>query len=293
MKQIWLKLRSCHREALRRQKGNIKSGSAATTKKVWKFQHQMEFLLSFMGNRPREGNLYDDNDQDQTLEQDSFDSAENIEVHDDNSITEDVSTEPNITNPLEEYDQDVDKDSTTPNIEKLSEEPNTGASLKSLTKISAPRVTKAKKDDVSSIIRESMVRREKRAEERAIERKKIREECSPDDGLYKFFMSMYEITKKMTPVYQHLVRNRVYQSVSDIEAQYLQLNQRYPQNNPFQNQSGESSRSFSSQTSSVTSTPLMSPAEETTQLDNTTHTAASFFESFQPTYAHLYSSYRN
>lgn len=287
MKQIWLKLRSCHREALRRQKGNIKSGSAAITKKLWKFQHQMEFLLPFMGNRPREGNLHDDNDQDQTLEQDSFDSAENIEVHDDNSITEDVSTEPNITNPLEEHDQDVDKDSTTPNIEKPSEEPNTGASLKSLTKISAPRLTKAKKDDVSSIIRESMVRREKRAEERAIERKKIRDKCSPDDGLYKFFMSMYEITKKMTPVYQHLVRNRVYQSVSDIEAQYLQLNQEYPQNNPFQNQSSESNRSFSSQTSSVTSTPLMSPAEETTQLDNTTHTAASFLRSFQPTYAHL------
>ena len=56
-KVIWTKLRSCHREALRRQRQRLKSGAAAETIKQWKFQKQLEFLLPYMANRKQGDNL--------------------------------------------------------------------------------------------------------------------------------------------------------------------------------------------------------------------------------------------
>jgi hypothetical protein len=40
----------------------LKSVTAAPTIKQWKFQKQMELLIPYMTNRPREGNLDDDSD---------------------------------------------------------------------------------------------------------------------------------------------------------------------------------------------------------------------------------------
>lgn len=57
-KSIWERLRNNHRDALRRQRQSMKSGtSAASVTKMWKFQKQMEFLLSFMMNRQRDTNF--------------------------------------------------------------------------------------------------------------------------------------------------------------------------------------------------------------------------------------------
>lgn len=64
MKATWAKLRSCHRDALRRQKKCFKSGAAAEIIKQWKFQKQMEYLLPYMANRKRSSNVLDSEDED-------------------------------------------------------------------------------------------------------------------------------------------------------------------------------------------------------------------------------------
>lgn len=35
---------------------------------------------------------------------------------------------------------------------------------------------------------------------------------------------MYEITREMPARFQHLIKNKVYQAVSEVEAEYLQIN---------------------------------------------------------------------
>ncbi|KAG5868648.1 hypothetical protein JTB14_036633 [Gonioctena quinquepunctata] len=66
-----------------------------------------------------------------------------------------------------------------------------------------------------------MEQREKRAQERTVERTKAAE---PKDELYHFFMSMYQITKEMSPMYQHFARTAVFNAVSQVQAQSLQIN---------------------------------------------------------------------
>ncbi|ROT69306.1 hypothetical protein C7M84_012500 [Penaeus vannamei] len=48
-KDTWLKIRNCHRDALRRQKKlKGRTGSRAAAIKPWKYQQQMEFLIPYM-----------------------------------------------------------------------------------------------------------------------------------------------------------------------------------------------------------------------------------------------------
>ncbi|KAG5870160.1 hypothetical protein JTB14_032452 [Gonioctena quinquepunctata] len=53
-----------------------------------------------------------------------------------------------------------------------------------------------------------MKQREKRAQERTVERAKAAE---PKDELYHFFMSMYQITKKMSPNVSTFCKNSCFQ----------------------------------------------------------------------------------
>jgi hypothetical protein len=92
---------------------------------------------------------------------------------------------------------------------------------------------KMKKDNISSPIERSILERDKSAKERAAERKKLEEKNPENDALYHFFMSMYEITKKMPPVSQHIVRMNVFQAVSHEEARMLNLAQPTTGNNAF------------------------------------------------------------
>ncbi|KAG5877182.1 hypothetical protein JTB14_025539 [Gonioctena quinquepunctata] len=66
-----------------------------------------------------------------------------------------------------------------------------------------------------------MEQREKRAQERTVERAKAAE---PKDEPHHFFLSMYQITKKMSSMYQHFARTAVFNTVSQVEAQSLQIN---------------------------------------------------------------------
>lgn len=231
----------------------------------------MDFLVPYMGNRPREGNLELESEEEQT--QDLPENADSVER--DNSMRENYNTETLPAN-SEKPENDTE-------IEDLLSENilNDSVTSKSMSEPIVQKHKRIKKDDISSLIKESMNRREKRAEERAIERKKASEKAAqPEygDGLQKFFLSMYEITRKMPATYQHLIRNNVYQAVSEIEAEYLQIGtssqQHFSQTGPqipiLHQLQPISERTYSSSTSysnashlSFTSTPLPSPDTET------------------------------
>lgn len=68
VKVTWAKLRSCHRDALRRQKRCFKSEAAAELIKQWKFQKQMEYLLPYMANRKRSSNVLNSEDEDNFIQ---------------------------------------------------------------------------------------------------------------------------------------------------------------------------------------------------------------------------------
>ncbi|KAJ8934919.1 hypothetical protein NQ314_013109 [Rhamnusium bicolor] len=206
-KNAWLKLRNCHRDALRRQRKCFKSGAAAVVVKPWKFQKQMEFLVPYMANRSRCGNIGDDSDYEESQEQ-----AENTETE---NVEENVDTENVDTENSEHNEDDNNRDKT----EKSVKSPATPSSSSTLT--SVPRNKRFKKDDIGSVLKQSIQRHEQRAQDRALERKKLEQLKAPSDHLYHFFMSMYEITKIMPPASQHLVRNNVFQAVSQVEADLL------------------------------------------------------------------------
>ncbi|KAG5899206.1 hypothetical protein JTB14_034464 [Gonioctena quinquepunctata] len=70
-----------------------------------------------------------------------------------------------------------------------------------------------------------MEKREERSKTRTEERNEILEESKPTkkNPLFHFFMSMYQSTKRMPPLYQHMVENRVFNVVSDVEARLLDV----------------------------------------------------------------------
>lgn len=81
--QVIIIIISCtklHRDALRIQKKNLKSGAAAVTFKQWKFQKQMQVLAPYTSNRPREGDLELDSEDDdpplESVETEDFESEE-------------------------------------------------------------------------------------------------------------------------------------------------------------------------------------------------------------------------
>ncbi|GBL82717.1 hypothetical protein AVEN_263773-1 [Araneus ventricosus] len=61
-----MKFRNYHRDALRQQQ-RVRSEVEATDVKVWKFQAQMEYLLSYMMNENRETNFTDNENHSKQL----------------------------------------------------------------------------------------------------------------------------------------------------------------------------------------------------------------------------------
>lgn len=105
-------------------------------------------------------------------------------------------------------------------VDKLSE--NIPDVSPTIPKTSEPR-RKVRKVDIDHLIVKSIETRDKRAKERDEQRKKIEESMTHKDELHLFFMSMYELTKKMPPLSQHIVRKNVFQAVSEEEARLLKI----------------------------------------------------------------------
>lgn len=241
----------------------------------------MDFLVPYMGNRPREGNLELESEETQHLPQNADTADSDTSVHE-NGNTENLSAEENTETEHLLNESTVSYSDTS----------------KSMPETTVQKNKRMKKDDIASIFKESMIRREKRAEERAIERKKNSEEAvkpQRGDGLQNFFLAMYEIAREMPATYQHVIRNKVYQAVSEVEAEYLQLgtssrqhfSQTGPQTPILHELQPTPQRAYSPSTSyshasysSFTSTPLQSPDTGEPEIVSAQSDTASFFHNF-------------
>lgn len=212
---MWTKLRNCHRDALRRQKKMFKSGAGAEIVKQWKFQKQMEFLLPYMENRKRSANIFDSDDE----QSDSADTEVSQVLE-----TTDLETQTPIMENhyvLEEDNEVHNNKEQEDSVEKLKNTPSTSG-MKLIFKEPQKKTTKK---DIGSLIQQSIVNREQRAKERSIERQKLIDLKTPNDPLYHFFMSMYQTTHKMPPASQLIIKNKLFEVVSQVESELLNIQQ--------------------------------------------------------------------
>jgi len=193
----------------------FKSGAAAETVRQWKFQKQMEFLLPYMENRKRSANIVDSDD----------DRSDNADTED-SQIIETLQT-PILENNFvlggdNEVHSNKERDDS---VEKLIDTPSSSGMQFTFKE---PQ-KKLKKNDIGNLIQQSIANREKRAKERSIERQKLVDLKTPNDPLYHFFMSMYQTTYKMPPASQLIIKNKLFEVVSQVE--YDLFN--FQQNNAF------------------------------------------------------------
>ncbi|XP_066996109.2 uncharacterized protein [Anabrus simplex] len=153
-KSIWTKLRSCHRDALRRRHKYLTSGAAAEILKEWKFQKQMEFLLPYTVNRKRVVNLHDSDDEESQAQCENVDEdIEDMEA----AIADEDGEMQNDDTDLEDV---TDKNENSAESEKDISE---SAVKKLILKQSRKKIAKL---DMSSVLHRSITERERRARER-------------------------------------------------------------------------------------------------------------------------------
>lgn len=212
-KNMWLKLRAGFRDARRRHQKYLKSGATPQSIKPWKYQRQMSFLLPFMSSGQREENIEGSDEDSQLLSELStneyvackYEESAQLYLPENAAIEEDTEV-PDIEQPFiknEERNDDENRgrtESVTINVTPL---------------ISTKR--RKKINNVRAVLSRSLVRRGERARRRAEEPK------NPDDHLFNFFKSMYQVTKAMPQQYQHRVRAQVFQAVSDAEAEVINI----------------------------------------------------------------------
>lgn len=211
-KHLWLKLRASYRDARRRQHKWIKSGFTPACIKPWKFQYHMSFLEPFM--LAREGYL-SDNDAAQPSMDESNDEWE------DNSQLEPREKRPRIDEEIIHHEEQHTTNSEE-NGERCSKrlecevlENNIPNSIENTTK-------KKQYNDLHDFLIESLQKRDSRNEKMTVDRRALLENDSiKNDPLFNFFMSMYQITKGMPPMYQHRIRGHLYNAVSQAESEIL------------------------------------------------------------------------
>ncbi|KAH1027267.1 hypothetical protein HUJ05_000812 [Dendroctonus ponderosae] len=213
VKNMWVKLRGSYRDAERRKRKSLRSGAAPQKIKPWRFQKQMSFLELFMTTWPREGNIVTDSDNDSPLLSVAETLSQSMKTHDmEMTCEDDGSAQPDS----EEF---YVTDSVASDGES-SRGPET--SLPPVINYTPVVRNKRHKQGPYERLKKCMQQREERARKRSEERKKILEQSSTlDDPLYNFYMSMYQLTKQMSPIYQHRVRAQVFQTVSEAEASIM------------------------------------------------------------------------
>ncbi|XP_045473230.1 uncharacterized protein LOC123679791 [Harmonia axyridis] len=191
-KEMWMKLRNNHRDALRRHKRSTKNGTPNF--KPWKYQSKMEFLLPFMVNLYRDMNLTND--------------LTNDEDHSEHTVRHKL--EPHFDDQIDVEDGELDQVNPEENVDW---ENSLDTFLNEPAESPPPPATKKPKKEMKKIDYDSPNR----------ETFGCSEEKKSSDHLYLFFMSMYELTKKMPPTSQHIVRRNIFLSVSQEEARLLDI----------------------------------------------------------------------
>lgn len=152
-----------------------------------------------MTNRKREANLVDSGDEDSaTPMQNEFVDVE-----------------------VSEMSENIYQGSVVENENDVSNENNEDRNIV----FKEPQNKKMKKNDIANLIQHSIINREHRAKARAIERKRLEEQNfkTSTDPLYHFFISMYHTTQKLPPAAQLRVKNKIFETVSEAEADLLNI----------------------------------------------------------------------
>lgn len=193
---------------------------------MWKYQKQMRFLKPYFANRSQESNLDNDNEE----QSESTDmvkvefknvEAENSNMTENGSDNSDIEESETLTNSTIAENDILGNNTSRENQERLKIRSVPAFLSTSSTALKSRRF---KKDDKPCTLTEFLQEREKRDHEKALENENFEETGKPiDDALYHFFMSMYQITKKLPVTYQHIVRNNVFQAVTMAEANCLQI----------------------------------------------------------------------
>ncbi|KAF5292697.1 hypothetical protein FQA39_LY13909 [Lamprigera yunnana] len=102
VKDLWRKLRDCHRDALRQQK-KFKSGDKAKKVKVWTYQKQIEFLVPHMANSNTSGSV-ESSQQDETEN-----LSDNETIH-----------SPSGETPADEQNEDASEEVDAENVQESS-----------------------------------------------------------------------------------------------------------------------------------------------------------------------------
>lgn len=238
-KCTWLKLRGSYRDARRRQMKYRKSGIAAEKLKMWRFQKQMSFLDRSNNNRnntnnynnvPSDADVIDDSDNDWRLRS----KISPLDMIGDNEFewvrVEDVDAENyNNNNINDQDDQDDDNNNNNENVE---------GSDRTVTECSSkPAAEEAHCGITTRAANGKLLKKLKLAENFQSPSntkhnniiKMSSEECNSNsnnqengnDALFNFFLSMYQFTKDMPPVYQRRIRDKLYQAVSQAEEEIV------------------------------------------------------------------------
>lgn len=185
-KERWESLRSQYRKNQNKQK--TKSSQAASNISNWKYTNQMHFLNEFMKNRSRVTSMTGGNDSDDGRLQDE--STNECEVEDDN--------EPLNQNNEKNTDYVVNEEITVRSNLKTSK------LRKKITHTDT-------KESASTTLMKYLVQQKKE------------ESPHPIDS---FFSLMATSVKNFNAVGQHFVKKQLFSLVSDIEAKYVQTQNR-------------------------------------------------------------------
>ena len=222
-KIIWKKLRNNHRDALRRQRAAVESGATPGSIKKWRYQKQMEFLLQYMNVRPYDAILEEDRDVDKSQPElefvDEYTMLENLVSEDGEDEDVDIISHSDIPELYAE----------TPSCTLYAETPPCTSDSNSVNLTVKNSNKKIKKQDGSASI--------KKQNEQKVKKNKPPENESSNDELYYFYLSMYKITKKMPPASQHIVRKKVFEVISQAEAELLDLVEIPQRSYPYSNTS--------------------------------------------------------
>lgn len=190
----------------------------------------MEFLVPYMTNRTREDNLNNDEcsnlfeesykaSQEQcTLSKYDFANRENENMEIDNEEIKNMkqimaNTQINIENVESKGEEEENIGNKGNDINEIEESVELASTSR---RMSIPKKNKKRNNDTT--LNTSLICRD---QGKVL---KMMIEPAPNDYLYLFFITMYNATKNMPPTSQYLVRNKIFQAVSQIEAGLLNIN---------------------------------------------------------------------
>lgn len=196
VRDTWAKLRNCHRDALRRRKKILKSGAAANAIKQWRFQDKMSFLLPFITKRMIVANLTHSDDEHPAA---PINEIANIQV---SEVSE------NLVSSVMDY-------------ENISSGNNENGNMV---------IEDSQNKGINNPVQQTILNYDQRAYAEEIEYKKLANSKFPVDSLFLFFISMYHSAQKLSPEIQLKVKNIVFETLSQAEANLLNIPETSTQN---------------------------------------------------------------